>query len=393
MSSDAVKMAEELLQLVSGKVPATAEWRTEVPTDYSLRGSRNKPPVCATAEAFHAYLTGTPSRVLRMLDWWVGFCDLPLSEGEELTPEEVYRSMMVYSAFAAGALARKVGHREAEAACLANCAAHVGWLALGAGAGSGRKVTDHHLGDATAPCVLVGDGPFVTHLPYIAQAGMRGWVRNRDGGPQTFHFTESVGLSVIVGQAAGLGFERRLAPWQHDIFEAIKRFCPDVPRLGLSHEQATKLAGFLGEPEDAGRAIDIVGLVKDLAPSEDFEFIRYADASIVTYMLGNHPSSTDDRMVDSWLAGGRTLKASADDGLRSSHLNMTAREHEGSVVVEGGGRSVSVPLPTVAEAWRVSVQVGIVTLTTTTGTPPPNPSIPADPTRPRTQRESKGRSW
>lgn len=391
MSSDAVKMNDELLALVQGKIPGTAEWRTEVPASYALNGSRNKPLVCATAEAFHAYLTGNPSRVLRMLDWWVGFCDLPFSDGEELTPEEVYRPMMVYSAFAAGALARKVGHRAAETACLANCRAHVGWLALGAGAGSGRKVTDHHLSDVTKPCVLVGDGPFVTHLPYIAQAGMRGWIRNRDGGPQTFHFTESIGLSVIVGQAAGLGFERKLTDWQYDIFKATLAFSPGVAQLGLSPADAATLAAYLGEPEIPARALRIAEMVKDLCPNDDFEFVRHTDAAVETYMLENHPSSTDDRMVDAWRAGGATAKASADDGLRSSHLHMTAREEAGWIVVEGGGRVVSVQMSAAPIAWRASARGGVFTFWTPATAPPASPPTP-DATRPSTQRESRRRS-
>ena len=392
MSGDAVRMNDELLELVQGKIPSTAEWRTEVPAGYALNGSRNKPLVCATAEAFHAYLSGNPARVLKMLDWWVGFCGLPFSDNEELTPEEVYRSMMVYSAFAAGALARKVGHRAAEAACLANCRAHVGWLALGAGGGSGKKVTDHHLVDVSKPCVLIGDGPFVTHLPYIAQAGMRGWIRNRDGGPQTFHFTESVGLSVIVGQAAGLGFERRLAPWQNDIFKATLAFSPGVVQLGLSPADRSALAAYLGTPESAARAMPIAEMVKDLCPNDDFEFVRHADAGVETYMLENHSSSTDDRMADAWRAGGATAKASADDGLRSSHLHMTAREEAGSIVVEGGGRTVSFQMSTAPITWRASARSGAFTFWTPATAPPPSPPTP-DATRPSTQRESKRRSW
>lgn len=382
MSGDAVRMCDELLTLVRGRVPVTTEWRTEVPVDYSFRGSRNKPLVCATAEAYHGFLTGNPARVTRMLDWWAGFCELPLSAGEELTPEEVYRSMMVYSAFAAGALAVKVGHERAAAACLANCRAHVGWLALGAGAGSGRSVTDHHLGDVTRPVVLVGDGPFPTHLPYVAQAGMRGWIRNRDGGPQTFHFADHVGLSAIVAQAAGIGFERKIAPGQVDIFNSIVASCPTAPPLGLSAADRSALAGFLGDPEDASRAMQIVEMVRDHCPGLDFEFVRYADGSVAVYLLENHSSSTDDLMVDVWYAGGRTAKASADDGLRASHLHMTAREEGGYVVVEGGGRVVSVELPRAAVAWRVSVRSGALTLWTP-ATAPPAPPPPKPPRRRR----------
>ena len=394
MSSDAVQMNQELLQLVRGKAPTTSEWRTEVPTDYSFRGSRNKPLVCKTAEAFHGYLAGNPGMTLRALDWWVGFCRLPLSAGEELTPEEVYRSMMVYAAFAAGALARKVGHAEAEAACLANARAHVAFLALGAGGGSGKTVTNHHLDKIGAPCILVGDGPFKTHLPYVAQAGLRGWIRNRDGGPQTFHFAEHIGLSVILGQAAGLGFERNLAPWQVDLFNSTIAFRPDTPPLGLAPADRTALAGFLGAPESATRAAQIVAMASN-CPEVGFEFVRHDDAAVETYMLENHASSTDDLMVDAWRAGGETAKASADDGLRSSHLRMTAREDgAGNIVVEGGGRSVSVAMSPRPITWRASVRAGRISLhqPNTSPTPAPAPAPPPDPTRPSTQRGHR-RQW
>lgn len=391
MSSDALVMFSEMRQLVTGRIPDTRKWKGEIPPPGGVGASRNKPLVCATAEGYHAFLTARPARVLEMLGWWVWFCGQPFTDGEELTPEEVYRAMMLYSAFGAAALARKVGHQEAEAACLAYCRAHVGWLALGAGAGAGKKVTDHHLGDVTKPCVLVGDGGFISALPYVAQAGMRGWIRNRDGGPQTFHFTDASGLSVALAQAAGLGYDRRLAPAQDEALKAAMKFAPSIPPLGFNDAQRRALLLYLADPAVLASAVDIVALVAYHCPNDDFEFVRHADASVEVYMLENHSSSTDDRMVDAWRAGGGTAKASADDGLRSSHLHMTAREEGGQIVVEGGGRSVSVQMSSSPIAWRASARSGAFSFWTPATEPPPAPA--PDPTRPSTQRESRSRSW
>ncbi|MCC7112151.1 MAG: hypothetical protein IT382_22855, partial [Deltaproteobacteria bacterium] len=183
-----------------------------------------------------------------------------------------------------------------------------------------------------------------------------------------------------------------LTPWQSDLFKATLAFSPGVAPFGLSPADIAALAAYLGEPESAARAMPIADMVKDLCPNDDFEFVRHADASVETYMLENHSSSTDDRMVDAWRAGGATAKASADDGLRSSHLRMTAREGGGAIIVEGGGRSVSVQMSASPVVWRASARSSVLTFWAQASTPPPAPP-PPDPTRPRTQRESKGRSW
>ena len=110
-------------------------------------------------------------------------------------------------------------------------------------------------------------------------------------------------------------------------------------------------------------------------------------------MLENHPSSPGDGMVNAWRAGGGTEKASADDGLRSSHLQMTAREDAGWIVVEGGGRSVSVKMASAPVTWRASARGGVFTFWAPSAEPPKLQPHPPDPTRPSTQPESKGRSW
>lgn len=390
-----MRMNDELLDLVRGRVPNTSEWRTEVPDDYRFKGSRNKPLTCKTAAAYYAYRIGRTAESLTHLEWWLGYVKLPFMQAEELTGEEVYRAMFIYPSYASAALARRLGRPDIERACLDFTRAGVTWLGVGAGSGPGRKVLNHHLDDVTRPCVLIGEGDYPSKLPYVAQPGMRGHIRNRDGGHQTFHFAESVGLSAIVGQAAGLVVPRKLTPWQCDLFAAINAIAPGIDILGFSPNQQVQLLGLINNPTNLGLLAEVMKWISGYGPSCDFEFIRYMDHAIIAYMLENHSSSTDDRMIDCWFPGGKTVKASADDGLRSSHLSMTCVETATDVVCSGGGRSVSVAKHTVAESHRISVRDRVVTLHTQgigTELPTvPQPPVVINPRDPSTQKENKWR--
>lgn len=391
---DAAKMNEDLLDLVAGRVARHGEWPTEVPNDYHFPGSRNKPLTCKAAEGFDAFRRHKLDQVQRSLDWWPGYFETPFMQGEEFTGEEVYASMFVYPPYAVAALARKVGRLDVADACLSYVRAQCTWLGIGAGTGPGKIVTDHLLNNVSQPVVLVGNGGFRTNLRYVARAGMRGLIRNRDGGPQTFHFTESIGLSVILHQALGLSTKRSYTPWQYDLFAAINTFTPDLDIMGFSSAQRTQLLALVNNPTNLGLLTEVVKWVKDYAPPMDFEFIRYVNGAVYVYMLKNHSSSTDDVMISAWLPNGTTYHASADDGLRSSHLPMTCHETPTTIVCEGGGRRAVVVKPTIAESHRVSVRSGVVSVSApgVIVVPPvvplptaPNPSIPS------TQKESKWR--
>lgn len=364
MSGDAEAMNRELLDLVRGKVPETSFWKEEVPNDNSLRGSKNKPLTCKAAASYYAYRIGRTEEAMNHLGWWLEYVKLPFMQGEELTPEEVYRPMFIYPPYAAAALARRLGRSDIERACLDFVRAGVVWLGMGTGTGPGRIVTNHHLDNITAPCVLIGDGGFSSKLPYVAQAGMRGHIRNRDGGPKTFHFTESIGLSVIVGQAANLVVPRKPTPWQCDLFAAIGDVAPGIDVLGFSSNQRVQFLGMLNNPTNLGLVVECVKWIASYGPQLDFEFIRYIDGSVFVYMLKNHSSYTDDRMIDGWFLGGTTMKASADDGLRSSHLSMICQETSNEIACSGGGRSIAIMKPKAAESHRISVRNKVVSLHT-----------------------------
>lgn len=358
MSGDAERMNQELLQLIKGEIPETSEWMSEIPNGVDLPGSWNKPPVCNTADAYFAHRTDRPQIVTRRLDWWPQFAQKPLGGAEGLTPEEMYRTMPIYAAFASQALARKVGHSAAEAACARLARAHVGWLALGVAPGVGMGITDHHLDNLQKPCVLIGDGRPENPLQWVAQAGPRGFIRNRQEGPKKFLFTSTEGLSVVLYQAAGMETQRKRTQWQYDIFNATLAVgMHGVSRLGLSDTDQIVLRSFMANPTDVVLAREIIRWCSPLGcyPSHGYTFIRYVDGSIATYIHRSPSSSTDPRMIAVWYHGGKVAITSADDGLRASSEPQVAFETSTSICCQklSGGVVMSVLKPSGEEAYRV----------------------------------------
>lgn len=363
--SDATLMGDELLLLAKGVLPKTREWQTEIHLDRGgLPASRNKFLACNAAEAIYAQAKGDHRRVREILDWWVWFATTPFTAGEDLTGEEVYRSLMAYSHLAAAAVARVADHGPGYEAALALAKAHAAWLLLGAGCGPAKKVRDHHLGKVGKPVVLVGDGAPVSDLPYIAQAGKRGWIRSREkNAPPEFLFTESVGLSAIVGQAVGLNVPKKGIAWQADLFTTLRNYSPGLPPFGFTSVDQVVAQSFLRNPTDPTPVREIVKWLR--SPDLPFTFVRYEDGSIVSLCERTGTSSTDARMIDAWYADGRSMKTSADDGLRSASPAQIGFELGDSYACQlaSGGPVIAIPRPRVAEAWRVRTAEGRVTLT------------------------------
>ena len=388
--SDATKMGDELLQLAKGSIPQTREWKTEIHLERgALPASRNKFLCCNAAELLFAWLRNDRARVTEILDWWQWFATTPLTAGEDLTPEEVYRSLQAYSSLTAAAVALRIPSATGYAAAIGIARAHAAWLLLGAGCGPARKVREHHLSKVGKPVVLVGDGAPVSSLPYIAQAGKRGWIRNRQEGPKTFLFTESVGLSAIVGQAAGLVVPRKPTPWQADLLAALQNLSPGLPPFGFSKDDQSIARAYLANPTEPAIVRHIVGWLQP--PSLPFTFIRYEDGSIVSLCEHAGGSSTDSRMIDAWFADGRSMKTSADDGLRSESPSQRGFELGDAFAcqLESGGTVMTIPRPSSAEVWRVRTRDGQITLTVNGAAvpdPQPPPAPPAGDCGPKPQK-------
>lgn len=387
MADDAVKMWSEMYSLIKGKIPNTSLWKREIPSDTNLPGSWNKPLVCNTAEGFWALILNKLSVVMARLDWWVEFCKKALGGGEGTSPEEIYRSMPISSAFASAALARRVGRRDVEIACGNNARAHITFLALGTATAPGRKVRNHHLEDTSKPYVLEGDGDQICSLNWVGVVGPRGWVRNRkDGEDPLFQFTTAVSFSWLLAKVAGKNPPRNLEPFGHDLCNAIVNFEPDADFYGFSPQNREDLRLFMENPANQELVKKLLPWIQGpgLAPSQGYTYIRYVDNSFAIYMHRSQGSSTDPTMICVWYSSTRkSAMTSADDGLRVSSDPQRSWETATAICCQklSGGPIMTVLKPTAEESYRiVSDENGVVTMTTKGVTTSPTPTpIPVPP--------------
>lgn len=362
--SKATIIGDQLLRLVQGKDPGGDEFESETFLDHSgLPASRNKFLACNSAVAMREWRRGKLDNVKTYLDWWEWFAGQPFTAHEELTPEEAYRTLQAYASLVAAALALLTNHRGYEK-ILDYSRAHVAWCILGSGTGPGRKVRNHHLDKTDEPVVLIGDGGESCPLPYVAQAGMRGWIRSREKNqPKTFLFAERVGLSVMVAQALGVKVKRGLADWQSDLFVAVRDLAPGIPPWGFSPSEVAEAKAFMGDPANASNARAVFAWIGDFAPQLPFTFVRYVNGSVVSLCRKSGGSSTDACMIDKWEPGGRTEKTSADDGLRESSSPQRGFEDDSSFLCQfesGHGPVMRIAKPVVAEAWRATCDLGFL---------------------------------
>lgn len=400
--SKATEIGDELLAFAEGLVPASDNWTTEIHLSRgNLPASRNKFLACNSCALVEAWRHGRKARVVEILDWWAWFSVQPFTDGEDLTPEEAYRTLQAYAALVAAAIALITGHHGYQA-IRKHARAHAAWLIIGAAPGPGKRIVDHQLEKLTEPVILVGSGSNACDLPYVTQAGQRGWVRNREKNqPKTFLFCDRVGLSVIVGQVLGRSISRKLAAWQVDIFEAIRDLSPNLPVWGFDGDELESARAFLADPTNPAKAQRIVKMLEGFAPSLPFTFLRYESGAAVSLMRQSSGSSTDPCMIDVWLPGGKTLKASADDGLRESSSPQRGWFEGAFLACQkaiGSTKVVRVPAPDGAIAWRLDADLGFLRFLT--GHEPSGPSLPPpvdppaeDPCGQRPEKPSWWKRW
>lgn len=322
--SDATKIADELHELVQGRIPATRTFEREIYLGTGKRpASQNKWWGCNAAAVRFAQLKGNESRVREVLDGTLlAQRASAFTAGEDLTPEEVYRGLMAFGSLTLSGVARATAHPGA-ADLLGNASAHPGWMLLGAAPGPGRNVTDHQLDNVGRNVVLVGDGAKISDLPFVAQAGMRGWVRRRDkGSTPIFLFTDRRALSMILAQAAGLERNRRDGANEYDRFAAIVRAFPGLPPWGFTPAQQAIARAFIANPTDLQLLLEVVGWLRGHVPALPFRFTRFVDGSIFVQLLRSHTSSTDCVAGQGWFAPrGVTMTMSAGTGARDGGGN------------------------------------------------------------------------
>jgi hypothetical protein len=317
--STATKIGDELHALVRGEIPDTRLWQTEIYLGVGPRPqSQNKWWACNAAEARFAQLKHNDGRVREVLDGTLqAQRSSAFTEGEDLTPEEVYRGLMAFGSLTLSGVAGATGH-PAAAELLEHASAHPGWMLLGAAPGPGLAVTDHQLDNVGRNVVLIGDGARISRLPFATGAGMRGWVRRRDkGSSPVFLFTDRRALSMILAQAAGLERSRRDAANEHDRFEAIRKSFPQMLPWGFTPAQQAIARAFIANPTDLHLLIEVIRWLRSHVPALPFKFTRFVDGSIFVQLLRSHHSSTDCVAGQGWFAPrGVTKTMSAGTGAR-----------------------------------------------------------------------------
>ncbi len=361
MADKAVKLMQSQLDLLRGDKPTIgrAQWETWYGTSLSdMPESKNKFKISNTLDALDRLKKGDIQGVNKILDHQVWYSTIPFTYGEDLTPEGTYRCGIAYSDLLMAGIASQVGHSSAERASLDLARSHFSWLLIGLGMSPGKEVKDHHLQHPDVPCVLIGTGAPVYPIRYVAQAGQRGWIRNREKRqPKVFIYIRHEDLSYIVYQGVGEQAHRKVRKncrYETEMLQEIQRKWPALPVWGLSESNKVVARGYFNDPTSVGYARQVAQWLR--SPSEPFTFIRFEDGSVCSLMNESHGSSTDTLMIDMHLANGTTIKTSADDGLRVPSHPQTGWETTNSVHClrrDGVAPTMSINKPAVPIAYRV----------------------------------------
>lgn len=334
MADKAALLGQTLLDLLRGRRPTLpqGQWETnyQVKVDGSadISESPNKQAVSNANQLLWSFERKEWATVKAILDWWVALAAAPFMPKETNTGEEVYRALTAYPNLVAAGVAQEIDREDAFEAALLLARAHIAWALLGLGPVPGREVADHHLDAISKPCVLIGTKKPKYPIRRVAQAGKRGWVRNRDKKyPPKFQFLEHLNHGVMVYQALGWELPRKVrkaARWPVDTFAAFRERFPSVPWWGFNVPEIENLRDFAVSPTNEDFAWALLPYLK--ATSLPVQFSRYADGSVVSVLLRGDSSSTDSLMLDANYAGGEVRLTSADDGLRLKAVLQIAWE-------------------------------------------------------------------
>lgn len=361
MAEYAVLVAGELLILTQQKKPKTKLWKREVNLEHQMPASKNKVYACNACELLEAYYAGNMAYVNRILDWFMWAVQAPFMQGEELTREEVYRGLPIDGIYVAAAIARQVGRLDVLALCMSYLRADLTWLLYGAGAGPGRKVVKHPQ-DRKNGVVIIGDGPLLSDLPYITSAGMRSVIFDRKS--KTFMYVNAYSLTIRVALAVGLNIKKPYAkrnPREIAQFNATRALSPGLLPYGFSAEDQLVARTYLSNPTDPALALRLLPWIQYHVPGLDGDYVRWADGTVMDWFWEGHGSSTDMGPIDSWWPGGKTMKATADDGDRDESPGQRCVELSDRVTcqLDSGGPLQFILKPThVDEVWRLKRENG-----------------------------------
>lgn len=264
-----------------------------------------------------------PARRQDVVDWLRWYVDQPLHENEATTPSESYRMAISYSTLALSVVARLAGDSELCRRVVARCKADISNLILAVGMSAPREVKDE--GKPGKPVVLHGNGKLVPakkrkssdpDLPYVAEVGKRGHVRERRAGggfTGPFHYKYEYSLSVMVAQAASLPYRGSFYKWEHEVYEKLVNRWEAPPYWGMNHET---VLSFLRHPMDTIQARFFHNLAAEFPSNEGRSRVRKVDGTIecIANTLGD--SSTGGLAINTCDPNGFTYRTSCDNGSR-----------------------------------------------------------------------------
>lgn len=325
-----------LLVALNGGRPDPADYAATVSLNRSRTGSANHKMWSNPTKALVGLNTkdfGSTDAVLSWCDWYV---EQPIYENECLTPNPSYRGAIDTGTLCLAGCALERGRDVLLDRLLKRSRAGEAWILVGAGSGLARRVRNHHLDKLGQSVLLVGDGERsgLDGLPYFAQAGKRGRVREGASGNHVgpFEDTENLGLSVLVAQAlGGIRYPKGYA----DLFEALRRRWPTLPVFGLSREDRATARAWLRNPLDtllAGRLVEWINGAP--APDHPVNVDRYDDGAIAFWLEEVGDSSTGADVVDVLLADGTHYLGSVDSGSRDSGRPGDVQDVDPQVVTE-----------------------------------------------------------
>lgn len=365
MADKAIKLGETHLDLLLRRSPTLppSQWETNYKRPFDISESPNKQMVSNMNLLIWAFEHGDFVTVDAILDWLEWLAEQLFMPKECLTGEEVYRSLTALPCLTAAGVAGFRNRPGAFAAAAKLARAHIAWALLGLGPVPGREVADHHLDSVTEPCVLIGTKKAKFPIRRVAQAGKRGWVRNREKNqPKKFQFIEHLAHSVMVYQALDLKIERKVrkaCKWPVAAYEAVCKRFPRVYGWCFSAADRLILNRFAEDPTNRSSARLLLDFL--MPTSLPVAFWRYADGSVVSLLMRGDSSSTDSLMIDAAYANGEVRMTSADDGLRIPAIRQIAFEETAAFAckaIDGTGPTMRVPKPSAALAHVIASEDG-----------------------------------
>lgn len=275
----------------------------------------------------------------------------PFMANEAMTKEPVYATLHGRPPGIFGAVATEMGH-SAAGPCFASARSQAARVALGLAVKPARRIVDHKKG-AKEGCVLIGTAKPKTGLRYVAGAGQRSFVRAGKKVTGKVEFVDSITLPVTAAQILGQSYPRGREKDLADLYDGFLRRWPGLHPFGLSPDQVFAFVLLVANLTSASAARTVAGWLR--APSQPYRIDRYSSGGVVTRLVTEQASSTDELMIDAAYESGEIRWATCSDGVRSTQEDQESFEERDAYVCRKVGGTVEhrVAKPSGEIVWRV----------------------------------------